>query len=570
MLSASHSAGAFGNGCVSVDFFYTGKYLTIREVSGCICQQFFKGNIIMTEVTHFLDRFFNPESVAVIGVTDNPYKINFPILKNLVDLNFKGKIYPINSHVTELMGIKTYARLQDVPEKIDLVVSAVPASKTMDLVKDCVELKIKQLVIITGGFSEAGEIGRNLDKKLKLFVKENNIRVLGPNTLSPDNTSNNLIISFHVIEKTKQGGLSFGFQSGFFESRAQRLFTHYGVNKILDMGNKMDINEVDALEYFSKDPKTQVIAMHIESLRGNGRDFFNILKDVSTKKPTIILKSGKTRTGSMAAASHTGAIATENDVIFEFYTFSRSTVILLDNHGQTIWKFSQSQFDNKLDTQIGIGDLDGDGVVEFVAAFLKGNDYTVHILDQKGNLKHHFVLPDFRFDFEYMKVFDTNSDGISEIVCNGMRGVHIFNSLGGLVRKFKPEWEGWHLSLWHTGNGKPLIYGPKGKSILLTDLTAMIVDEIRLSKKGLYFLRNPPIPIKFKGVNTESYIAATKVIPYIYDRSYFYIFNPSGNLIYEEVFPGRIDGYWVVIDDKTKKEYLLVSIHGTIWSYKLK
>ena len=258
----------------------------------------------------------------------------------------------------------------------------------------------------------------------------------------------------------------------------------------------------------------------------------------------------------------------ENDVIFEFYTFSRSTVILLDNHGQTIWKFSQSQFDNKFDTQIGIGDLDGDGVVEFVAAFLKGNDYTVHILDQKGNLKHHFVLPDFRFDFEYMKVFDTNSDGISEIVCNGMRGVHIFNSLGGLVRKFKPEWEGWHLSLWHTGNGKPLIYGPKGKSILLTDLTAMIVDEIRLSKKGLYFLRNPPIPIKFKGVNTESYIAATKVIPYVYDRSYFYIFNPSGNLIYEEVLPSRIDGYWVAFDSKIKKEYLIVSLHGTIWSYK--
>ena len=115
----------------------------------------------MTEVTHFLDRFFNPGSVAVIGVTDNPYKINFPLLKNLVDLNFKGKIYPINSHVTELLGVKTFARLQDVPGKIDLAVSAVPVSKTMDLVKDCVEVGIKQLVIITGGFSEAGEIGQD-------------------------------------------------------------------------------------------------------------------------------------------------------------------------------------------------------------------------------------------------------------------------------------------------------------------------------------------------------------------------------------------------------------------------
>jgi len=271
----------------------------------------------MTEKTHFLDRFFNPESVAVIGVTDNPYKINFPLLKNLVDLNFKGKIYPINSHVTELLGVKTFARLQDVPGKIDLAVSAVPVSKTMDIVKDCVEVGIKQLVIITGGFSEAGEIGQELNKELTSFVKGHDIRVLGPNTLSPDNTSNNLIISFHVIEKTKQSGISFGFQSGFFELRAQRLFTHYGVNKILDMGNKMDINEVDAMEYFSKDPDTRVIAMHIESLHGNGRDFFNILKNVSRKKPTIILKSGRTQTGSMAAASHTGAIASENDLIFD-------------------------------------------------------------------------------------------------------------------------------------------------------------------------------------------------------------------------------------------------------------
>jgi acyl-CoA synthetase (NDP forming) len=271
----------------------------------------------MKRSDHFLDRFFNPESVAIVGATNNPFKMNFRILENLVRLNFKGRIYPVNQHAKEILGVKVFSRLQDIKDRIDLVVSAVPASKTMDIIRECDSIGIRQVVIVTGGFSEGGESGQKLHHQMASFIQDKRIRTLGPNTLSPINTSNNMVISFNPVKKLRRGGLSFAFQSGLYEPKLNWLFSHVGINKMLDMGNKMDINEVDALEYFSKDPDTRVIAMHIESLHGNGRDFFDVLESTCRKKPVIILKSGRTQAGSLAAASHTGTMARENDLIFD-------------------------------------------------------------------------------------------------------------------------------------------------------------------------------------------------------------------------------------------------------------
>lgn len=271
----------------------------------------------MKKAEHFLEYFFNPKSVAIVGATNNPFKMNFYITQNLVNIGFQGKVYPVNPREEKILGRKAFASLREIPEPVDLVVSAVPAPKTIEIVKDCDEIGVKHLVIITGGFSEGGKEGQKLHDEIALFIKEKGIRVLGPNTLSPLNTKNRLAISFNPIKKMRSGGISFAFQSGFYEPKINWVLSHMGVNKILDMGNKMDINEVDSLRYFYNDPDTKVIAMHIESLKGDGRDFFNLLKSVSKEKPTIILKAGKTPAGSRAAASHTGSIARENDVIFD-------------------------------------------------------------------------------------------------------------------------------------------------------------------------------------------------------------------------------------------------------------
>ena len=265
-------------------------------------------------VDHFLEGFFNPSSVAVVGATENPYKVNYRLMQNLVALDFQGKIYPVNPNSAEILGVKTYGRLQDIPEKIDLVVSAVPAPVTIDIVKDCSEIGVNQLVIVTGGFSEGGQRGQKLHDEIAAYVREKGIRTLGPNTLSPLNTARNFTVSYNRVNRMKRGSISLLFQSGFYDPRLNWVFSQFGVNKILDLGNKMDINEVDALEYFSGDPGTKAIGMHVESLRGDARAFFNLLDEVSREKPTIILKSGRTSLGAKAASSHTGSMARENDI----------------------------------------------------------------------------------------------------------------------------------------------------------------------------------------------------------------------------------------------------------------
>ena len=271
----------------------------------------------MKKVNHFLEHFFNPESVAIVGATDKINKLNFRLTHNLVNLGFRGRIYPVNPNQKEVLGVKAFPRLTDINDKVDLVVSAVPAVKTIDIVRDCASIGVKHLVIISGGFSEGGQDGRKLHKEIFTFIKKTGLRVLGPNTLSPINTANNMAISFNPIKKLTRGGLSLAFQSGFYDPIINWIFPSFNINKILDMGNKMDINELDALDYFSKDSDTSVLAMHIESLQGDAVDFFNHLRATSREKPVIILKSGRTLTGSQIALTHTGNLVNEDDLIFD-------------------------------------------------------------------------------------------------------------------------------------------------------------------------------------------------------------------------------------------------------------
>ncbi|BBO68003.1 hypothetical protein DSCA_19330 [Desulfosarcina alkanivorans] len=271
----------------------------------------------MTPSNHCLDWFFHPNVVAVVGATNNPLKMNYRLLQNLLNLEFDGKIYPVNHKGGKTLGIKTFPRLQDIPDLVDLAVIAVTAQKVPGIIKDCVDAKIRNAVIITGGFSEGGEKGMALQEEIKTLISKNCIRVLGPNTLSPVNTANQLAISFHPIRKLNRGKVSFAFQSGFYEPMINWIFSYLGINKMLDMGNKIDIHEMDALEYYSRDPGTGIIAMHIESLHCNARKFLRLMKDVTRKKPVIVLKVGKTPAGSRAAASHTGTMAIENDAVFD-------------------------------------------------------------------------------------------------------------------------------------------------------------------------------------------------------------------------------------------------------------
>ena len=273
----------------------------------------------MSNIRHFLHSFFYPKSVAVVGASRNPRSRNFYLVGNLVSLKFPGKVYPVNPNAEEIAGLKAYPDLKSIEGDVDLAVVSVPANITLNIIRDCVAKRVKGVALVTGGFSEIGEGGRGLQDEIFGLLRESGIRAIGPNALSPINSGNNLVITWSPVKKLPQGRLSFIFQSGLYGPRLNWLLSdlHLYLSKLIDLGNKMDINEVDALEYLAQDPETKVIAMHLESIAGDARKFMQLLKDTTKEKPVIVLKSGRTAAGAKAALSHTGAIIKSSDAVVD-------------------------------------------------------------------------------------------------------------------------------------------------------------------------------------------------------------------------------------------------------------
>jgi acetyltransferase len=269
--------------------------------------------------SHFLEKFLYPESIAIIGASRNPFRPNHHLVGNLVKLGFQGKVYPVNPETDEILGLKTYPNLEGIEGPIDLAVVAVPSHLTLRLLQACVDKGIKRVTIVAGGFSETGEEGKRVQKEMALLLKQNGIRAIGPNALGPINASIRMAISFFPIQKLKAGELSLIFQSGLYEPRLEWLFSDFNFHlcKLIDLGNKMDIHEVDALTYLSLDPQTKVIGIHMESIEGNGREFLRLIRETSRQKHIVVLKSGRTEAGANMAASHTGVIVRGSDLIFD-------------------------------------------------------------------------------------------------------------------------------------------------------------------------------------------------------------------------------------------------------------
>ncbi|MDD5399458.1 MAG: CoA-binding protein, partial [Dehalococcoidia bacterium] len=238
---------------------------------------------------HFLHRFLYPSSVAVIGASNNKFAVNYHLVENLVNMGYQGKIYPVNPNQDEVYGIKTFKSFDDIGEYVDLVVVSVAARNVLSIIRNLPGDKIGGVVVVTGGFSEIGAEGKRIQDEMAGMLRAKGIRAIGPNALSPINSSNKLVISFFTMTALPTGKVSFIFQSGMYEPRLNWMLSdfHLGLAKLIDLGNKMDISETDALEYLSEDPDTGVICLHLESIKGGGRRFYEILKQTTTKKPVI-------------------------------------------------------------------------------------------------------------------------------------------------------------------------------------------------------------------------------------------------------------------------------------------
>ena len=267
-----------------------------------------------------IEAFFNPRSVAIIGATPKEGKVGRVIVENF-KRRFKGKIYPINPKYNEILGLKCYPSVKDAPENIDLAVIVVPAPIVPRVLRDCGEKGVKATIIISGGFRETGtEEGRRLEEEVVKIARDYGIRVIGPNCIGIyDNWSgvDTFFLPDKKMKRPPRGGISFISQSGAFASALLdwMAYNDIGVSRAISYGNKIDVDDVDLVEYLGRDDKTRLIIMYIEGIKdGRGKLFMEKIREVVKNKPVIVYKAGKTARGSKAAASHTAALAGNYDI----------------------------------------------------------------------------------------------------------------------------------------------------------------------------------------------------------------------------------------------------------------
>lgn len=257
-----------------------------------------------------LEAFFQPKSVAIIGASTSPGKLGYTVLANVIESGFKGNIYPINPKATEIYGYKAYPSVLDLPETPDLGVVVIPYQFVADAVRECGEKGVPAMVIISAGFREASVEGAEREQEVIAIAKQYGIRIIGPNVLGIIDTYTPINASF-AAGTPPQGSIAFMSQSGALQTAildwalAQQ---DLGFSKFVSLGNKADVSEIDLMLAWADDPQSHVILAYIEGVP-SGQRFMQVAREVSRKKPILVLKSGVTESGSRAVSSHTGSLA---------------------------------------------------------------------------------------------------------------------------------------------------------------------------------------------------------------------------------------------------------------------
>jgi acetyltransferase len=276
----------------------------------------------------YLDKIFNPRSVAIIGASDEEGTVGYALMKNFTEHDFEGKIYPVNIRKTEIHGLKAYQTVEQIPEPIDLAVIATPAKTVPDIVEQCGKAGVKGIIIISAGFKEIGPEGKALEDKILEIKKKYSLRIIGPNCLGVIRPSIKLNATF--ISKTpKPGNIAFISQSGALGSAILDWAIHenIGFSNFVSIGSMIDVDFGDLIDYFGTDPQTRSILMYIEGLT-DARKFMSAARHFARTKPIIVVKTGKYTESAKAAASHTGSLTGE-DIIYDA-AFKRAGIVRVD------------------------------------------------------------------------------------------------------------------------------------------------------------------------------------------------------------------------------------------------
>jgi acetyltransferase len=272
-----------------------------------------------------LDAMFAPGSVAVIGATSRPGTVGHAVLENLLRSKSPRKVYAVNAKHPEVLGLKTYASIRDIPGHVDLAIVATPAATVPQIIGECVDGGVKTAVVLSAGFRERGAEGAALEQQIQEQLRRGSMLLIGPNCLGIMNPTIGLNATF-VKEAPKAGSVAFLSQSGAllvaildWSAREQ-----VGFSSIVSTGSMLDVGWGDLIYYFGDDPHTKSILIYMESV-GDARSFLSAAREVALSKPIIVIKAGRSEAASRAAASHTGAL-TGSDEVLEA-AFRRSGVL---------------------------------------------------------------------------------------------------------------------------------------------------------------------------------------------------------------------------------------------------
>ncbi len=267
----------------------------------------------MVEKIKDIESIISPRSIAVVGATNRPGSVGLAVFQNILNGRYQGVLYPVNPRTKSVMSVKSYPRLQDIPDEVDLAVIIVPSELVFTIMEEAAQKQVKGVIVITAGFKEVGGHGVEMENRLKEIARKSGIHLVGPNCLGVINNNENVRMNASFARKMpRPGNIAFISQSGalctavldYAEGR------NIGFSKFISFGNKADVNEIDLLRYLKEDTDTDVILMYLEDI-SNGREFLETAREITwkTRKPMLAIKSGRSREGARAAASHTGSLA---------------------------------------------------------------------------------------------------------------------------------------------------------------------------------------------------------------------------------------------------------------------
>ncbi len=267
-----------------------------------------------------LNHIMHPESVAVIGASNNMLNMGTTLLNNLLSFGFKGPVYPVHPKSAEVLGLKAYRNVLEIPAIPDLALVVVPTRIVAQVMRECGEKGIRRAIIVSGGFRESGEEGQRLEEELLRVTKQFGIRFIGPNCIGVVNPAHRFNTTFFHYDASMKGFIGMVSQSGSFITQ---MFSHLnkfglGFSQGFSVGNQADIDMADCVEYLAACDRTKVIGLYIEGL-AQPKKFSRIAREVSKHKPLVALYVGGTEAGSRAGSSHTGALSGADRIYEGFF-----------------------------------------------------------------------------------------------------------------------------------------------------------------------------------------------------------------------------------------------------------